>query len=301
MGGLQRFFIRITPIIMLICFICFGISYSFETAGSNQQITYLTHETITIDDNETPNDTTDDIVIDDYSFDFRSYRQNINIDILKRATNNIIDIEAYKTTKDEFNNIWKNGYNPGDIVRTVGNALLLVINTLILPINIIIAPLRITSGILLTAFSIIGININNNTGIIKALNSILDNAAIPMLRPTFSNNPDSIINSTWKFNNEIRFSYQSYSATRTYVVNFSIPESTATYTKIRTTVNFLETVNTIEYFYIDENNTEQSLYVYNNGWIYQNAREITIISHEMTQEQYELFMTFLNAYASQIN
>ena len=300
MGGLQRLFLRITPIIMLICFICFGITHTFQEEGQ-PNITYLTHETIEVIADNPLTQENEQVTIENYNFDFKSYRENIDINILKRATNNIIDIEAYQKTKDEFNNIWKNGYNAGDIVRTIGNASLLIINTLILPINILIAPLRIISGILLTAFSILGININRQTPIINVLNSILDNAAIPMLRPTFSNDPNSIINTKWKFNNEIKFSYQSYSATRTYVVNFTIPESTATYTKIRTTVNFLETENTIEYFYLDENNVEQSLYVYNNGWIYQNTREITIISHNMTQEQYELFMTFLNAYATQLN
>ena len=125
MGGLQRLFLRITPIIMLICFICFGITHTFQQEGQ-PNITYLTSEVITLDDNNTQT-TTDDITIKNYNFDFKSYRENIDINILKRSVNNSLNIDSFKTTINGFRTIWNNGYQVGDVLRSVANGILLII------------------------------------------------------------------------------------------------------------------------------------------------------------------------------
>lgn len=183
MSGLQRLFLRITPIITLICFICFGIYHTFET-NQTGSITYLSKEVITLNDNATPEDTTDDLTIEQYKFDTKSYVENINQDILKRSTNNVADLTIYERNLATFNLIWEDGYNFGDGIQTIINVGLLLINTLILPINILLVPLRIIAGVLLTAFSIVGINVNSETPIINFLNTILDNLVIPLIDPT---------------------------------------------------------------------------------------------------------------------
>ena len=147
MNGLQRLFLRITPIIMLICFICFGITHAFQQEGQ-ANITYLTHQTITIDDNNTIT-TTDDLTIENYEFDFTAYRTNIqNSNILKRAVTNTIDTQTYKEVIERFNTIWQDGYQFLDGVHTIVNALVLVVDSLIIPINVVITPLRIIAGVL---------------------------------------------------------------------------------------------------------------------------------------------------------
>lgn len=291
MGGLQRLFLRITPIIMLICFICFGITHAFQQAGQ-PNITYLTHEVIAVDDNNTPNDTTDDITIDNYTFDVQSYANNININILKRATTNIINLEAYTETINGFKNIWRDGYQFGDGVHTIVNAIILAINTLLVPLNVILAPIRIIAGILLTAFSLVGININRETIIITSLNAILDHAAIPMINPTF--NKDDLSNMAgeqWHFSDEMYGSYM------VYVFDFKDMNNnqyTALYVKDDNGNTGRQLV-----WYVDQN--DNIVYVYIDVWVSTAYQTIEIVNMPQNQDEQALIYRFLRSQATQVN
>lgn len=157
---------KLIPIITLICFVCLGIQILFGTEG----LTYLTYKY-----------TGNGIKI--YRFDLNSYVDNLDIDILKRATTNVIDTNAFKNVLDAWNTIWADGYQFKDILATVANGFVMLINAVILLINIPLVILRICSGIILTGMSIVGININANGIIINALNGILDSATIPYIAP----------------------------------------------------------------------------------------------------------------------
>jgi len=163
----MKIFFRLIPITLLICFLCFGISYIFNI----ENLTYL--QTL-----QTNNGTKV------YSFDFASYVNNIDINILKRATQNIFDTQTFKNIIEAWTTIWEDGYNFGDLMNTIVNGFIMTIDIIMVIINIPLILLRICSGILLTGLSIIGININNETGIIiPSLNAILDFAAIPYIQP----------------------------------------------------------------------------------------------------------------------
>lgn len=157
---------KLIPIITLMCFVCLGIQVLFGTEG----LTYLTYKY-----------TGNGIKI--YNFDLNSYVDNLNINILKRATTNVIDTNAFKNVIDAWETIWADGYQFNDLLATIANGFVMLINAVIILINIPLIILRICSGIILTGMSIIGININAEGIIINALNSILDSATIPYISP----------------------------------------------------------------------------------------------------------------------
>lgn len=158
---------KLIPFTFLLCLICFGISYIFGI----ENLTYLTYNT-----------TTNEMKV--YYFDFNAYTQNIDINILKRATNNIIDTTTFNNIVEAWKTIWQDGYNFGDLTETIVNGFIMLFNIIILLVNIPLVLLRIASGILLTGLSILGININNETGIIiPTLNAILDFGAIDYIQP----------------------------------------------------------------------------------------------------------------------
>lgn len=297
MGGLQRLFLRITPIIMLICFVCLGITHTFQQEGQ-PNITYLTTETIAIDDNNTET-TEDDITITNYSFDFKSYRENIDNDIIKRSLDNLIDtdnpqnptdIQKYQANLNIFKTIWEDGYDFGDITGSILNAVILTINTLILPINVVLIPIRITAGILLTAFSILGININRDTGIIKFFNIILDELSIPLINPTWDNEL-AMIGQTYYF----KMSIESEIGPRedviagNYYFEFTSP-SGGKYKQLQWITNAHDQ-NDTKIWYYDTDGYQILVYdSKNNGWQYQDSRTITIMSIEKA-ELLEMFLT----------
>lgn len=284
MGGLQRLFLRITPIIMLICFVCLGISHTFQQEGQ-PNITYLTAENITIDVNNTET-TEDDITITNYSFDFQAYRQNINQNILKRSTQNLFNIDAYNQTFISFKNLWEDGYDIGDVFKTIINVGILIVNSIIFPINIFLLPLRITCGILLTAFSIIGINITYTTAeqkpLISFIHNVIDNAAIPLLTPTW----DKTIDQTQTQN--VQFIFNE-------ILAYPPTMNNNEYRIISTTIDFQETDETGRYqrmdwyyqgpsnfitklVYVDTQGYEIEVYNYQDGWIYNSSKNITTLS-----------------------
>lgn len=174
-GGLGNFFKKVIPIIMLICFISFGISIIFQ----NTDITYLKHITIDSQGNTLEHNY--------YTFDFNSYVQNIDIDILKRAITNIIDTESYQDVLNSWETIWTDGYQLGDIFSSIVNGFIMLIDVAITAINFLIVPIRIIAGVLLTGLSILGIDINSNGTIITSLNTLLDSATIPLIDAFYVN------------------------------------------------------------------------------------------------------------------
>ena len=292
MGGLQRLFLRITPIIMLICFVCLGITHTFQQEGQ-PNITYLTSEVITIDDNNTPNNTTDDLTVRNYTYDFESYRNNLNQNILQRSITNTIDVETYQKTTEQFNVIWADGYQFGDGVQTIVNAVILVINSLIIPINIIITPLRLTAGVLLTAMSLVGININRQTFILKALNAILDYTAIPMINPTFNKeNAYDMEGEVWQFGSNMYGNYAVYEFT------FITTDGT-TYTAIKQNTEYANntTNNYVEY----RTTNNEWVRVYYNQWLDAKYRTIAIQQMPVDSEQEAQIYKYIFNRATQLD
>lgn len=161
---------KLIPIITLICFVCLGIQVLFGT----EDFTYLTYKY-----------TENGIKI--YNFDLNSYVDNLNINIIKRATTNVIDTSAFSNLFDAWQTIWEDGYQFADLAATIANGFVMLINTVIILINIPLVILRICSGIILTGMSITGININAEGIIINALKSLLDSATIPYIPPVLPN------------------------------------------------------------------------------------------------------------------
>lgn len=294
MDGFKRLVFKLTPIIMLICFICIGITHTFSRENDTQSLTYLTNETITINDNGTET-TEDDIKIENYTFNFTAYRQNINANKLFEATTNVIDLQAFNNQYSTFNIIWADGYQIGDIIKTIGNAVLLLININLVAINIILMPIRIISAILITSFSLIGININRTEGvIIPFLNGVISYLTIPLINSTAENNNgqyESIANTTWTFNNEPEIPY----TTNITIKGIQFTNNNTSYTSItiknRTKAPLGEVV-TYEYG-IWFNNT----LVYDSSWIDQQYRTIKVTAVQ-NQKTNELLYNWLNKLAT---
>ena len=297
MGGLKSLFFKLIPLVTLICCVCLGISHAFQTQQTGN-ITYLTAETITINNNNTPQDTTDDITIENYTFDFATYRQNIDINILKRSTTNTLDINTYTSLLNVFNEIWEDGYNFGDGVQTIINAVILAIDTVIQILNILITPIRIIAGILLTGLSLVGININARTPINTALKGILDYAAIPLIRPTYNANTSDLITGTsWQLPNNMNMT-QYYDPT-IFWINFSTPGG-GIYTKFECQ-GIITNNNDYSWIrYTDRDNNV--IYVYQNGqWLYEVSKTITISDEQYSEYSIIPFGNFLyNVSATEI-
>lgn len=159
-------FTKVLPFTLLLCMICFGIDIIFP----NMNVTYLTHTTI------------NGSAL--YQFDFTSYFQNLSIDLLKKATTNLIDTETFKNIVETWKTIWEDGYDLGDMLKTIVNGFIMVIDAFLTIINLIIVILRIIIAILLLGMSVIGINISNpDSTILKALNDIVKSLTIDLVQP----------------------------------------------------------------------------------------------------------------------
>lgn len=163
MGGLQRLFLRITPIVMILCFIAYGITQIFTQEG----LTYINQEEVIVN-------ATNNTRITITTFDFASYMKNINFNNLKKAVTNVLNIEEWQENLMYFKNTWEEGYKIGNIIKTVSWTVITTINILLEGINILIVPIRIIAGLFLTAFNIIGINTNTGTPICNLLNRLLN-------------------------------------------------------------------------------------------------------------------------------
>lgn len=284
MGGLTRLFMRILPIITLICFICFGITYTFESADIHD-ITYLSTETINVGTQENPNNITL------YQFDTKSYIENVNVNILKEATTKTIEFDKYMHTYDNFNIIWQDGYKAGAVTQTILNGVLLLVNTLILPINILLVPMRITAGLLLTAFSLIGINIGTETpGPIITMNQfILHRLAIPLIDPTeeYGTTPE-LAGTQWYIKTPQK-------RAGTFTVNFTAYVD-----------GTLQNFTSIDYekSVIIYGNGQGGVTIYNSkngGWLHEESRYITITTDwQSTTNKIQNQWNYLEKIATQI-
>lgn len=290
MGGLQRLYFRILPIITLICFICFGVTHIFDR-NETKHITYLTHETINTGTAENP------IYIENYNFDMRSYIDNIDINILERATNQVIDTNTFENTLYRFNQIWENGYDVGDVSMTIINGIILVVNGILTMINMTLIPIRIACGILLTAFSLVGININVETPITKSLNWLLDSLQIPLIQPTDTNTSGQytdLYQTEWLIDEVVT----SQTGWDTQQFNFTTANN-QTFNAIR----LLKNGNnyTLQYMFY-ANNTWYHRDVYDNidGWSQQEDRRITITSQNLTQEDIANIRAFLSTIGEEV-
>lgn len=298
MGGLYRLFLRITPIITLICFICFGITHTFQQQNQ-QPLTYLSTEevqyTIYTRDPNTQEYIQETETQEIYTFDMTSYVNNLNQNILKRATNNIFDLTAYKKTLDTFDNIWKDGYQFGDGVQTIINTGILIVNTIITIINVVITPLRLIAGIILTGLSVMGININRQTPFITAMNAILDNANIKYLKPTWNDeNPPTLNDTKWIWNLHQDSIRDAFAHNQRLDCNFS--DGIGNYIGI-----WFFTDERIGYIWVDANNQEQTTFIYNNGWINYNQYNTiyTGNNNNLTDEQLNKWYSIMPYRATQ--
>lgn len=162
----MKIFAKLIPLTFLLCLICLGISYIFNIENLTYLHSYKNEAGLII-----------------YDFDFMAYLDNININIITRATKDTIDISKFTGMVENYKTIWENGYQIGDITTTITNGFCLIINLVILMLNIPLTIARIIAGLILTALSLLGININSDSIILKSLNNFLDFATIPYLEP----------------------------------------------------------------------------------------------------------------------
>lgn len=268
MGGLQRFFIRITPIIMLICFICFGITHIFSR-NNQQNITYLTSETVQIDQNTT---------INSYTFDFQGYIENANASRLKDSVTNTLDIDSWQSLINSFNTIWGNGYDPADITLTLLNGLLLIVDGFITALNIMILPFKLSAGIILTALAIMGIRTNNVGIITTTLNGIIDYVSIPLIPPALPSGTPIYYETVWYLGNNVTIT-NPYEDTFISDINITT-NGGGTYKRIAIYNRGFQNNQVIyEVVYTDTNNAEITVFRSDSGWYYNNSRTITITSN----------------------
>lgn len=303
MDGLKHLLFRVIPLITLICFVCFGITYTFQQQDQTP-ITYL--ETnyydksngFVIIDNPTEEQKEADTTLKVYEFNFTDYRNNINQNILKRAVEHTLTLEAYQWTLEQFDEIWQDGYQIFDVSKTIANGVVLIINTLILPINILLVPLRIIAGLLLTGMSIIGININNGIIITPILTFILDKLAVPFIAPN-SLAPSQIADERWQFYENIN---EHWIGNQTIDVEFIIEQDiNHVYDKIK-----------IEQY--SGSHVKMSYHIKGGNWTtifdsgrtgnawynnYNKNSKIRLLTNSgLTQEQETTITTFLTNYAT---
>ena len=277
MDGFKRLVFRLTPIIMLICFICIGITHVFTRPNQTQPLTYLTYQTITVDDRGTI-ETTDDITINNYTFDFETYRSNISTDLLVESLQNVLDLTAYTNTLANFSLLWEDGYQVGDILKTILNGVILIVNTIFVIINIFIMPLRILTAILLVALSLVGININRTEGIIiPFLNIIVSKATIPLINRTDETTAEiynNLTNTTWTFNNQPEIPQNTFIYLDT---NLTFTSNNQQFTKITISNAKIGVVNNPLYNQYTPTITYNNTEVYTDGnWINNNYKTIFI-------------------------
>lgn len=215
-GGLGRLFSRIIPLIMLICFICFGIIHIFPTENNTASLTYLETQYVDKTTGETYTNPTEEQKNNSYkmyTFDMVSYTQNIDQDILKRSISGTFNLSAYDNTINRIKNIWADGYDFGDGIQTLVNGIVLVINTILLPINIILTAIRVVAGLILTGISLLGVNINRTTPILNFLTFLLDHLSIPLLNGTYNKTDNALTglepNQWYKISDEPKALYWS--------------------------------------------------------------------------------------------
>lgn len=168
MNGLKRILFRIIPFVILFSFIGYGITIIFVT----ENITYLS--TITINGQTMQ------------YFDIASYLRGITARPLIDGFTKVFTIQPWVTQIENFSRIWENGYDLFDVVKSVVAGFLMIANFFILIYNCCTLPARMLAGLILTIFSIAGINITANTPIVTIMKSIIAYYQVPFINIVIS-------------------------------------------------------------------------------------------------------------------
>lgn len=152
------------PITMLICCMAYGIQAIFGVQG----LTYLGWTSPKGD--YYPN-----------VFDFHAYLNALNFEDIRNVLTKTFDIEFIKDLMAQLKNLWNDGYNFGDIFKTIIYGFEGIIDGIILLVNSVIAILRIIVALLRIIISLCGININADVGILNILDYFVDLAQIPYI------------------------------------------------------------------------------------------------------------------------
>lgn len=164
MGLLKKVIFILIPITTLLCCIAFGISAIFPT----ENITYL--QTITTETGQS------------YKYyNWTEWLFNFDISYLKEVITSTIDFSGISNAIDKFIYLWQDGYDLGDIGKTLAIGFILIGNIIIFIINLIALPLRLLFGLLLTLFNLIGINIKADSVILNFIRLFIEKAIIPSI------------------------------------------------------------------------------------------------------------------------
>lgn len=293
MGGLWSVFKKVVPIITLVCFICLGITHTFQQVGADN-ITYLSTETYDKEtwekiENPTPQEQQEGFTY--YTFDTNTYMSNFNVNYLKDASTNVSNLDAFLNTLNKFNEIWEDGYQFLDGVKTIINGLLLIFNGLLTCVNMVLWPVRLLSALILTAFNLVGINTANqiaNNGIIcSTLYFFCYQLAIPLINPTTNIDGNTRINQThWLLNNSLTLNSSIWSNRK----NFYFESNGQEFSSMN------DYSNKLYYnYYTQGSTTENQILVYENGqWVNQAYRNITILDkNSLTDNEVEDIYNFL--------
>lgn len=272
MGGLERFFLRITPIIMLICFICFGITHIFGNRNQNgQHLTYLENNKILLNNPE-QDGYVNSIV--EYKFNVEEYIENASTKTLIEGLQKSADFQGWVNNINAFKTIWENGYNAGDIALSVVNGCILIVNSIITLINFTLIPIRLSAAIFLTAISIMGVNINYDGTIINALKLMINSTTIPNIEPLLPTGQSIYYLQTYKF-------YDSFIVFKEkLIIDVNFECDNETYNRIYWGMN--GKIEYVKIFTVGPNTTEETTTVYiPTTWVWPTYQTITILDQKI--------------------
>lgn len=165
MNIVKKIILLIIPITILLSLIAYGLQSIFNI----ENITYL--KTITTEHGTTFQ-----------YYDWNLYVNNLKIaDTIKNLFTKTLDVQAIKNSVGSFYKIWNDGYNIGDLGKTLITGFNLIGNVIILMLNVIILPIRIVVILILTILSILGINISAESEILDILKWIINDMIIPSI------------------------------------------------------------------------------------------------------------------------
>lgn len=166
MGFIKKTLFILIPITLLFCLIAYGIEVIFP----GQNLTYLGY-------------TTPSGEYFPYVYDWKSYINNLDITKLLNIITNATDITAFFDKVKDFMDIWQDGYDLGDGIKTIIGILILAVDLGLYVINILFSiGTKLLAGILITVLSLMGINISyGNNAVISVLIDFINIPSIPMI------------------------------------------------------------------------------------------------------------------------
>lgn len=175
MEFIKKFCIYVIPLATFLSFLAIGISYLL----GNTEITYF--ERIQLASNTLGGDT----FTNSMRMNWSSYLQGItNTDSLSTALENIVDATTSLFDKfARFIEVWTDGYQFGDVVRSVINVGILILDTVAYVINEIIYILIFSIMLGGKMLNLIGIKTSADIGLFNAFRTILTFSGIPYINP----------------------------------------------------------------------------------------------------------------------